>query len=176
MIEEVVLLLWCAFVIAAAVSIINIIVLLVRRITHNKEVANIKSVLDSWENAEKQLQKNNENKITETVDLVITAKREPFKFGKLRIVFDKLPSLVTRRYLDTRITLRDVQDYVKQYPPAEQVQCTGCHTVCKDNCNHTCGGKCSTVCNSSCHFACVGVCGGGCSGEATAIGTNELGE
>lgn len=80
------------------------------------------------------------------------------------------------KFVNTRITLQDVQDYVKRYPPVGQMQCTGCHTACKDDCNHTCGGKCSSVCNSSCHFACVGVCGGGCSGEATAIGTNELGE
>ena len=76
------------------------------------------------------------------------------------------------KYLNTRITLQDVHDYVKTCPPLGQAQCTGCHIACKDDCNHTCSGKCSTVCNSSCHFACVGVCGGGCSGEATAIGAN----
>ena len=80
------------------------------------------------------------------------------------------------KFVNTRITLQDVQDYVKRYPPVGQMQCTGCHTVCKDDCDHACGGKCSLVCNSSCKFACIGVCGGGCSGEATAIGTNELGE
>lgn len=80
------------------------------------------------------------------------------------------------KFINTRITLQDVQDYVKRYPPVGQIQCTGCHTVCKDDCDHTCGGKCSAVCNNSCKFACIGVCGGGCSGEATAIGTNELGE
>lgn len=78
------------------------------------------------------------------------------------------------KFVNTRITLQDVQDYVKQYPPVGQMQCTGCHTVCKDDCDHTCGGKCSAVCNNSCLHACVGVCGGGCSGEATAIGTNEF--
>lgn len=76
------------------------------------------------------------------------------------------------KYLNTRITLQDVRDYVKICPPLGQTQCTGCHIACKDDCNHTCSGKCSTVCNSSCHFACVGVCGGGCSGEATAIGVD----
>lgn len=83
---------------------------------------------------------------------------------------DSKPSI--SKYLNSRITLQDVQDYVKICPPLGQTQCTGCHIVCKDDCSHTCSGKCSTVCNSSCHFACVGVCGGGCSGEATAIGTN----
>lgn len=85
---------------------------------------------------------------------------------------DSKPSI--SKYLNSRITLQDVQDYVKICPPLGQTQCTGCHIVCKDDWSHTCGGKCSTVCNSSCHFACVGVCGGGCSGEATAIGTNEF--
>ena len=81
---------------------------------------------------------------------------------------------IMKLYMDTRITLQDVQDYVKVCPPLGQTQsqCTGCHIACKDDCNHTCGGKCSTVCNSSCHFACVGVCGGGCSGEANALGVD----
>ena len=78
------------------------------------------------------------------------------------------------KYLNSRITLQDVHDYVKMCPllGQAQAQCTGCHIVCKDDCNHTCGGKCSTVCNSSCYFACVSVCGGGCSGEADALGVD----
>lgn len=76
------------------------------------------------------------------------------------------------KFVNTRITLRDVQDYVKRYPPVGQMECTGCHIVCKDDCDHTCGGKCSTICNSSCTHACVGVCGGGCSGEATMLGVD----
>ena len=67
------------------------------------------------------------------------------------------------KFINTRITLQDVQYYVKQYPPVGQMQCTGCHTVCKDNCDNSCGGKCSTVCNNSCRYACVGICGGSCS-------------
>lgn len=68
------------------------------------------------------------------------------------------------KFINTRITLQDVQYHVKQYhPPVGQIQCTGCHTVCKDDCDHTCGGKCSTVCNNSCRYACVGTCGGSCS-------------
>ena len=82
---------------------------------------------------------------------------------------------VFNKFINTRITLQDVHDYVKQYPPLGQIQCTGCHIACKDDCDHTCSGKCTTVCNNSCKFACVGVCGGGCSGEATTtIGTNEF--
>lgn len=76
------------------------------------------------------------------------------------------------KFVNTRITLQDVHDYVKRYPPLGQAQCTGCHIACKDDCNRTCSGNCSTACNSSCHFACVGVCGGGCSGEASALGVD----
>ncbi len=67
------------------------------------------------------------------------------------------------KFINTRITLQDVQYHVKRYPPVGQIQCTGCHTDCKDDCDHTCGGKCSTVCNNSCRYACVGICGGSCS-------------
>lgn len=85
----------------------------------------------------------------------------------------------TFKYVNTRITLRDVQDYVKRYPPVGQMQCTGCHTACKDDCDHTCGGKCSTTCNNSCHYACVGTCGnscGDCTGSASIANDRRLGE
>ena len=87
------------------------------------------------------------------------------------------------KFVNTRITLRDIQDYVKQYPPVGQMQCTGCHAVCKDDCDHTCGGNCSIVCNNSCRYACVGACGGSCStscgdctGSASMINGRRLGE
>lgn len=44
---------------------------------------------------------------------------------------------VMKLYMDARITLQDVHDYVKTCPPLGQAQCTGCHIVCKDDCNHT---------------------------------------
>ena len=172
---EVVLL--CVFIITIAVSIINVIVFSVRWITHNKQMStrkyDMKSVLDRWEIAEKLFQKDTRPEVTEIADPVTPSKLEPFKYGKFRLVVDKLPLSVSR-YLNTRITLQDVQDHIKQYPPQSHsiVECTGCHIACKDGCDHTCSGKCSTACNGSCHFACVGVCGGGCSGEATAIGAN----
>lgn len=97
-----------------------------------KNSCDIEGALDRWQKAELDFQRH---------EAEIKAKK----------------NTVMKPYMDARITLQDVQDYVKRYPPVGQMQCTGCHTVCKDDCDHTCDGKCSAVSNNSCRHACVRV-------------------
>jgi len=186
MLEEFLL---CVIVTAIIILIIHIIDFSIRWIIHNKQMSTRKydmdSVLDRWENAEKRFQKDNK---TKTADPAITAKREPFKFGKLRIVHDKWPSSVSR-YMNTRITLTDVVDTVKQYSSQNHstIECSGCHTVCKDDCDMSCSKVCSVTCTNACNYACVGVCGAnchsacgycggcvGCSGKAIGVDTKII--
>ena len=60
----------CVFVIAIIILIFRIIDFSVKLIIHNKQMStrnyDIESVLDRWQTAEKQFQKNNENDKTET--------------------------------------------------------------------------------------------------------------
>lgn len=61
----------CVFVIAIIILIFRIIDFSVKLIAHNKQMStrnyDIESVLDRWQTAEKQFQKNNENDKTETI-------------------------------------------------------------------------------------------------------------
>lgn len=62
----------CIFVIAIIILIFRIIDFSVKPIIHNKKIStrnyDIESVLDRWQTAEKQFQKNNENNKTETIN------------------------------------------------------------------------------------------------------------
>ena len=62
----------CIFVIAIIVLIFRIVDFSVKLIIHNKQMStrnyDIESVLDRWQTAEKQFQKNNENDKTETIN------------------------------------------------------------------------------------------------------------
>ena len=62
----------CVFVIAIIILIFRIIDFSVKLIIYNKQMStrnyDIESVLDRWQTAEKQFQKNNENDKTETIN------------------------------------------------------------------------------------------------------------
>lgn len=166
----------CIFVVAIMATIAGVVVSLGVKIL--KDIGWWKNFTWwPWSHKDSRLDKQSQEYSCDSEDALDRLHERELQFQQEETARKKAASRPSiSKFVNTRITLQDVQDYVKRYPPVGQMQCTGCHTVCKDDCDRTCGGKCSSVCNSSCKFACIGVCGGGCSGEATAIGTNELGE
>ena len=163
----------CAFVVVI-IAIAAVVINLGVEILKDKDIGWWKNFIWwPWSHKDNEFNKQVPKDSCNIEDALVRLHERELQFQQEKATMKKAASRPSvSKFVNTRITLRDVQDYVKRYPSVGQMQCTGCHTDCKDDCAHTCGGKCSSVCNNSCKFACVGVCGGGCSGEATAIGAN----